>query len=34
VPEVLIKDRDIHVIKTRETYEDLIKGETIPAFLD
>jgi diaminopimelate decarboxylase len=34
VPEVLIKDGEIHVIKTRETYDDLVKGETIPAFLD
>ena len=34
VPEVLIKDGEIHVIKTRETYDDLVKGETIPAFLE
>jgi diaminopimelate decarboxylase len=34
VPEVLIKDGETHVIKTRETYDDLVKGETIPAFLD
>jgi diaminopimelate decarboxylase len=34
VPEVLIKDEEIHVIKTRETYDDLVKGETIPAFLN
>ena len=27
VPEVLIKDGEIHVIKTRETYDDLVKGE-------
>jgi diaminopimelate decarboxylase len=33
VPEVLIKDGEIHVIRARETYDDLIKGETIPAFL-
>lgn len=33
VPEALIKDGEIHVIRTRETYDDLIKGETIPAFL-
>jgi diaminopimelate decarboxylase len=33
VPEALIKDGEIHVIRARETYEDLIKGETIPAFL-
>ncbi|MEK7273186.1 MAG: diaminopimelate decarboxylase [Nitrospirota bacterium] len=33
VPEVLVKGGDIHVIRKRETYEDLVKGETIPAFL-
>ncbi len=33
VPEVLVKDNEVHVIRTRETYEDLVKGETIPAFL-
>ncbi len=33
VPEVLVKGGDIHVIRERETYEDLVKGETIPAFL-
>jgi len=34
VPEVLIKGEEIHVIKARETYDDLIKGETIPVFLN
>ncbi len=29
-PEVLIKDDKIMVIRARETYEDLIRGETIP----
>jgi diaminopimelate decarboxylase len=33
VPEVLVKDGGVHVIRARESYEDLIKGETIPAFL-
>jgi len=33
VPEVLVNKAEIHVIKARETYEDLIKGETIPAYL-
>lgn len=33
VPEVLVKGGDIHVIRERETYEDLVKGEMIPAFL-
>ncbi len=34
VPEVLIKDKEIHLIKARETYDDLVKGEAIPAFLN
>ena len=33
VPEVLVKDGEVHVIRTRESYDDLVKGETIPAFL-
>lgn len=33
VPEALVKDGEIHVIRARESYEDLVKGETIPAFL-
>ncbi len=33
VPEVLVKGSEIHVIRERETYEDLVKGEKIPAFL-
>jgi len=33
VPEVLVKGGEIHVIRERETYDDLVKGETIPAFL-
>ena len=33
VAEALIKDAEIYVIRSRETYDDLIKGETIPAFL-
>lgn len=32
-PEVLVKGADFHVIRARETYDDLIKGETIPEFL-
>ena len=31
--EVLIKEGEIHVIRAREDYADLIRGETIPAFL-
>jgi diaminopimelate decarboxylase len=33
VPEVLVRDGEVHVIRARETYEDLVRGETIPAFL-
>ncbi|MCP9455820.1 MAG: diaminopimelate decarboxylase [Nitrospira sp.] len=32
-PEVLVKGGDFFVIRARETYEDLIRGETIPPFL-
>ncbi len=30
IPEVLVKARDIMVIRRRETFEDLIQGESIP----
>ncbi len=33
VPEVMVRDREIHVIRTRESYADLVKGEAIPEFL-
>ncbi len=33
VPEVLVKDGEIHVIRKRETFDDLVKGETVPGFL-
>ncbi len=33
VPEVLVKEGEMHVIRTRESYEDLVRGESIPAFL-
>jgi diaminopimelate decarboxylase len=33
VAEVMVRDDEIHVIRKREEYEDLIKGETIPDFL-
>jgi diaminopimelate decarboxylase len=33
VPEALVKEREIHVIRARESYDDLVKGEKIPAFL-
>jgi diaminopimelate decarboxylase len=34
VPEVLVNGGEFHVIRERETYDDLIKGETIPSFLN
>jgi len=33
VPEVLVKGGEMHVIRTREEYGDLVRGETIPEFL-
>lgn len=32
-PEVLVAGSEIHVIRARETEDDLVRGETIPAFL-
>ncbi|MDP7581075.1 MAG: diaminopimelate decarboxylase, partial [Nitrospinota bacterium] len=34
VPEVLVKDDQHYVIRKREEYTDLIKGEKIPEFLN
>jgi len=33
VPEVMVRDDRFEVVKDRETYEDLFKGERIPGFL-
>lgn len=33
VPEVMVKGNRFVVIRERETYRDLVRGETIPAFL-
>lgn len=33
VPEVLVRGKEIHVIRKRESLADLVRGETIPAFL-
>jgi diaminopimelate decarboxylase len=33
VAEVLVEGSDYHVIRQRESYEDLVRGETIPEFL-
>ncbi len=32
-PEVMVKEDRFYVVRTRESYEDLIKGESIPPFL-
>jgi diaminopimelate decarboxylase len=34
VPEVLVKDAHMHIIRAREEYDDLIRGEVVPEFLD
>ncbi len=34
VPEVLVKDDEVHIIRERENYDDLIRGETIPDFIE
>jgi diaminopimelate decarboxylase len=34
VAEVMVKDNRFHVIKTRENYEDLVRGESLPPFLE
>ena len=33
VPEVMVKDDQHYIVRARETYEDLIRGEVIPHFL-
>jgi diaminopimelate decarboxylase len=33
VPEVMVRGGEIHVVRMRETLEDLIRGEAIPEFL-
>lgn len=33
VPEVMVKEDQFYVVRARESYEDLIKGEIIPPFL-
>jgi diaminopimelate decarboxylase len=34
VPEVLVKEAGFYVIKKRETLRDLLKGESIPSFME
>ncbi|MBW1766096.1 MAG: diaminopimelate decarboxylase [Deltaproteobacteria bacterium] len=33
VPEVMVKDDQYFIVRARETYEDLVRGEVIPHFL-
>ena len=33
VAEVMVKGGQFHVVKARETYEDLVRGESVPPFL-
>jgi len=33
VAEVMVKDRQYKVVKRRESYQDLVRGETIPSFM-
>ena len=33
VPEVMVREKDVHIIRERERYADLVKGEIIPEFL-
>jgi len=33
VPEVLVRGGEVHVIRERESYDDLVRGEHVPEFL-
>ncbi len=33
-PEVLVRGDEYHIIRERETYDDLVRGEHIPAFIE
>jgi len=33
IPEVMVRDKDFYLIRKREQYDDLIRGETIPEWL-
>jgi len=33
VAEVMVKNSQYHIVRKRETYEDLVKGESIPTFM-
>ena len=32
-PEVMVKEDKFEIVKQRETFEDLMRGETVPSFL-
>jgi len=34
VAEVMVKDGDFHIVKARERYADLVRGESLPEFLE
>lgn len=34
VPEIMVKGSDIYIVRERQQYEDLVRGESIPPFLD
>ena len=34
VAEVMVRDGHFHVVKAREDYKDLVRGETVPPFLE
>jgi diaminopimelate decarboxylase len=34
VPEVLVRGSDYHVVRERETYNDLVRGEKVPRWLE
>jgi diaminopimelate decarboxylase len=34
IPEVLVRDDRYYIIRTRESYEDLIRGEELPEFMN
>ena len=33
-PEILVRGDEYHIIRERETYDDLVRGEHIPAFIE
>jgi len=33
IAEVLVKDKTFHVIRRREAYADLVRGEKVPGYL-